>query len=301
MIQVNFNVINQKGAPSLREDLFANRPSAGQTGRLFVSTDTLLLFRDTGTSWSTIGGGSGGSQNIDNVLSLGGSFTANRKINTNTFDFQIESASTTLFDYNNSTNVLTIGTGATTKVDLLNLYGNSVTVFSDITLFLAAGSTLKTYVSGTDQGIKIINGEYLFGDYGGTLTGAIMVISGNTIYTGNNSGSFGYTLDFLDMKISLGDYDTFGNGVVFRVDDINEEIYTEFLNLQYGLKVIPQHTYLGDFGLNYNGYFIHIDDANEKLILNGTNLLSTSAGSTSSQHLVVTINGTIYKIQLKNA
>jgi hypothetical protein len=41
-------------------DLFANRPSFGIVGRIFISTDTKEFFRDTGTSWELIGGpGSG--------------------------------------------------------------------------------------------------------------------------------------------------------------------------------------------------------------------------------------------------
>jgi hypothetical protein len=41
-------------------DTFANRPSFGIVGRIFISTDTKEFFRDTGTSWELIGGpGSG--------------------------------------------------------------------------------------------------------------------------------------------------------------------------------------------------------------------------------------------------
>jgi hypothetical protein len=41
-------------------DIFANRPSFGIVGRIFISTDTKEFFRDTGTSWELIGGpGSG--------------------------------------------------------------------------------------------------------------------------------------------------------------------------------------------------------------------------------------------------
>jgi len=56
---VNFNILNQLGSPSLNSNTFANRPAAGQVGRLFISTDTLAIYRDNGTSWDQIGGGSG--------------------------------------------------------------------------------------------------------------------------------------------------------------------------------------------------------------------------------------------------
>ena len=53
---LNFNILNQLGSPSINSNVFANRPAAGQTGRLFVSTDTFEIYRDNGTSWDLIGG-----------------------------------------------------------------------------------------------------------------------------------------------------------------------------------------------------------------------------------------------------
>ena len=53
---VDFNILNQLGSPSLNSNTFANRPAAGQTGRLFVSIDTFEIYRDNGTTWDLIGG-----------------------------------------------------------------------------------------------------------------------------------------------------------------------------------------------------------------------------------------------------
>ncbi len=53
---VDFNILNQLGSPSINSNTFANRPAAGQTGRLFVSTDTYEIYRDNGTTWDLIGG-----------------------------------------------------------------------------------------------------------------------------------------------------------------------------------------------------------------------------------------------------
>jgi len=60
-IAVDFNVLNQKGSPAWYSDIFANRPTAGYTGRMFISTDTFVFYRDTGTTWETIGGSGSGS------------------------------------------------------------------------------------------------------------------------------------------------------------------------------------------------------------------------------------------------
>ncbi len=53
---VDFNILNQLGSPAINSNTLANRPAAGQTGRLFVSIDTFALYRDNGTGWDLIGG-----------------------------------------------------------------------------------------------------------------------------------------------------------------------------------------------------------------------------------------------------
>lgn len=55
MITVDYSVLNQFGTPMFYSDVFANRPAAGIAGRLFVSTDTKLWYRDTGSTWDLIG------------------------------------------------------------------------------------------------------------------------------------------------------------------------------------------------------------------------------------------------------
>jgi hypothetical protein len=66
-IEIYNYVSNQKGSPALYSDILANRPAAGFLGRLFISTDTLEIYRDTGTAWALISGGGGGSVNIYNT------------------------------------------------------------------------------------------------------------------------------------------------------------------------------------------------------------------------------------------
>lgn len=59
-LEIYNSVVNQLGSPAIYSATFANRPAAGFTGRLFVSTDTNELYRDTGTAWVLIGAGGGG-------------------------------------------------------------------------------------------------------------------------------------------------------------------------------------------------------------------------------------------------
>jgi len=75
-IEIYNYVSNQKGSPALYSDIFANRPAAGFLGRLFVSTDTLEIYRDTGTAWALISGGGGGV----NIYNSDGTLTAARTV-----------------------------------------------------------------------------------------------------------------------------------------------------------------------------------------------------------------------------
>jgi len=52
------SVLNQFGSPSINSNTLANRPTFGQPGRLFVSTDTLAIYRDTGSAWDNLTSGS---------------------------------------------------------------------------------------------------------------------------------------------------------------------------------------------------------------------------------------------------
>jgi len=65
------SVLNQFGSPSINSNILANRPAFGQVGRLFVSTDTLAIYRDTGTAWDNLTSGGGGSQNLQQVTTIG--------------------------------------------------------------------------------------------------------------------------------------------------------------------------------------------------------------------------------------
>jgi hypothetical protein len=67
-------VLNQFGSPSLNSNTFANRPAAGQPGRLFVSTDTLVLYRDNGSSWQVVSA-TGATQNLEQTTTNGNTTT----------------------------------------------------------------------------------------------------------------------------------------------------------------------------------------------------------------------------------
>jgi hypothetical protein len=55
-ISVDYDVLNQKGSPAWYSDTFANIPTPGYKGRMFISTDTFAFYRDNGTGWDLVGG-----------------------------------------------------------------------------------------------------------------------------------------------------------------------------------------------------------------------------------------------------
>lgn len=48
-------VINSGGVPSIQAGLDAEKPAAGTAGRLYVATDTQMIYLDTGTEWVKVG------------------------------------------------------------------------------------------------------------------------------------------------------------------------------------------------------------------------------------------------------
>ncbi|MDG0815896.1 phage tail protein [Bdellovibrio svalbardensis] len=52
-------VQNTGGTPSMQTGLFASRPAFGTAGRIYISSDTNTIYRDTGSAWVAIGDGAG--------------------------------------------------------------------------------------------------------------------------------------------------------------------------------------------------------------------------------------------------
>lgn len=48
-------VANAGNAPSIQAGLDASKPAAGTAGRLYVTTDTQIIYRDTGSAWAKVG------------------------------------------------------------------------------------------------------------------------------------------------------------------------------------------------------------------------------------------------------
>lgn len=51
MPNIDLSILNQRATPAFFADTLANRPAPSFVGRIFISTDTLDLYRDTGSAW----------------------------------------------------------------------------------------------------------------------------------------------------------------------------------------------------------------------------------------------------------
>jgi len=186
-------------------------------------------------------------------------------------------------------------------------FANEIYTFGDWSMNgrgLKIDSNNLLYYLGQDGlGLKINsnNQNYSLGDY--DYSGA----NGCNIYIDDTSGIIqtrvfgnlgrGIKLDNISGIYYFGDYDLANNSTRIEVNDNTQQIF--LYNNTSGLTCDGNVTIIGDFvGIGNNTEF-GIDDTNEILIFS-SNLLTTSVGSTSSQHLKIKVNGTEYRIALKN-
>jgi hypothetical protein len=170
--KVNFSVNNQLATPAIHAAALANRPAAGQPGRVFIDTDnpSTGIYRDTGTAWIQIAATS--SPEVDTLQTV----TDRGNTTDNTLILTYDS----LFNGSNAIEFFDIGTTATrysiTKQgtgNRLTLQGNSPLSTNDIGLMIdAPNNTLRTYwgSSFNTRGIScdFTNNIYRLGNISGT-------------------------------------------------------------------------------------------------------------------------------------
>jgi hypothetical protein len=202
--------------------------------------------------------------------------------------------------------IASLGSGTTPNLQQVTDVGNNTT--NDIRLDFVGEQQAGLFVYDTGN----FQNKLFFGiDANGVgqveyfVSGAINTNMGfsfgnnSTIYSfyGDNS-RIGFILDFNGNTYFIGDPDKYINGTALIVDDVNQQIQTQFYN-SFGIQMSPQSVRIGDYDATANSTYIEISDVNQRLNVS-SNLLSASSGSNSSQHLCIWVNGTQYKIQLKN-
>ena len=175
---------------------------------------------------------------------------------------------------------------------------------------------------------------FQLGDFEGNQNGNKIVVEDNNyrIYTVLSNNDYGIDIDKVTQFVRLGDYGNNLGSTILKLDTDTQKAYISayggetsngvFLDFNNG------YYFFGDNGDWYTESYLGINAQENNLVLNsneisitsnylylngytyteintnGINIngsvLSTSSGSVSSQHLVLTINGNQYKIQLRN-
>jgi hypothetical protein len=179
---VNFNILNQLGSPAINSNTFANRPAAGQTGRLFVSTDTFEIYRDNGTTWDLIGGPGTSTITGSGTATQVAYFTSSQAIGSSANLFWDNT--NTRLGVGTATPGYTIEANGAIKADRVYLAG--ATAGNGALYWTSDRVTIANYNAGGIVHIETNGGAAaaIFGsDYTGTFTSGI----GTRGYTGSTS------------------------------------------------------------------------------------------------------------------
>ena len=210
-ISVDYDVLNQRGSPAWFTDTFANIPTAGFVGRMFISKDTFAFYRDTGTGWDLIGGpgigtltGSGvvgqvsffnGTQVLAGNNNLFWDNTNSRLgINTTTpgVALDIHSTANSLIQLNNTTtanSVIAFQNQSVTKWRIGNEYGSGANIFSIFnftttsTPFQISNTTNQITINGAvDLGTNSLTGNSFISMGNGASSGVIALKQNGTVF-----------------------------------------------------------------------------------------------------------------------
>jgi hypothetical protein len=206
MIVLDLSILNQKGTPMFNSDTFANRPTFGIVGRIFISTDTAAIYRDTGTAWDLIADGGSSSTNIYNS---NGTLSGNRTVSSGGFNLTFNPSTTfdtTLTAANNASSLALFGVNrlsyaaAFSANNIGSLYGGAsafaLQTFAGSATFAnsnvaSGGSSVNSIDFSTggstititqSSGIRAMTGQQNLFQYQGTNSGTIThaAISQNT-------------------------------------------------------------------------------------------------------------------------
>lgn len=213
---------------------------------------------------------------------------------------------------------------------------SNATTFVDSVLENGSDYLYSNYGGYTGLGLDFANFTSYLGDWNNLINGTTLVVNDQTneIYTKFNGLVNGFALNFVASSYLFGSIGTNTNllidsnnqyiqmlinsngyffadgttlstrtGAIYTLVTNTQGVYTQDAgNNNFGIRVdFPNRiTSLGDWSGSFSAYYLNLDDINGVLELNGTNLQSNTAGGSSGEHLVLTLNGTQYKIALLN-
>jgi len=284
---VTLDILNQKGTPAFFADTLANRPAAGFTGRIFVSTDTLDLYRDTGTTWVLLSPSSTGTitgTGTTNTLPLfTGSTSLGNSALTQTTGVNITIGSVgTPYDFigygNNYANKFIVN-GAT-NTQILVGDGTTITAGTGITI---SGGTISTTGGITGTGSA---GQVSF------WSGASSISGNNNLFWDNVNGHLGIGTTTPSTALSI-------NHNQNQIIQINQTTFGNNCNIAYQSNGITNWRVGNSYNVGANDFaFYDVLNSAERFSIKTTGQTfvgtqTTSSGllvvnnSTADQHLVV--------------
>lgn len=228
----------------------ANLPLRAALGTLFIASDTLVIYRWTGTGWVTIGGGGGafnGAENgldvnFNNKVVLGGTLVQNTQISGN--------------------NAYLIKFDDYTQFAI----GNNI---QPSLLLDTPNSKISTSYNGSIIGLSLdfANNNYYLGN---TLSASYIFVSPTSIQFGEwNNGTNCLNASINDGGLSLGDIAGVINGTYLQIDAVNSLIKTSYQGNDIGLKLDFNNGFykLGDYFGLVNNTKIILDDGLQRINL----------------------------------
>lgn len=256
-IQFNNGIINVKGTPGVITDTLANRPNANTVllGTIFFSTDNNIIYQvhtiGALQGWAVMGGGGGGTQNLDNVLFQGGQFTSDRLSNLNNFDwtlynvndFVIKFGDNSYWDFkqnqfaffNTSGNTNLIEANANTGDVFLGDFRGTYTG-TYISIYQASFKQIGLWIQGK-EGVSVRENYVAIGDENQTTNGNYFevnnIVSRIRTYLGFEDiiqTRFGFNTEYTNLIASLGDYNNENNKTKIEIIDVNSEMFLQSPN-----------------------------------------------------------------------
>jgi hypothetical protein len=240
-IRLGNQVINQFGAPSINENTTGNRPTFGQTGRLFVDTTTNVLQRDTGSAWVDIGAASP-TPSLQAVCTVGATYTSDAFF-----------SSVRIGKGGPTANTANTTLGDSSLVSINNVSGNNNTAIGYAALqFTTSGAQNTSLGNFAGRGITSGGTNTCIGSQSGAYN--LTTSGGNTfvgVAAGAYSGGSYNTLigDNVDTQSSVGNLFALGNVMIGRLIGTGITAYHSY-NVFIGYNTASGYTGNGVNGLN---------------------------------------------------
>jgi hypothetical protein len=279
-ISINNSVANINGTPGAASGVFNDRPAAADVadGTLYFATDTVAIYQTVAGSWVNYSGGGGGTPGIDTVLSQNQIFTNDRLINTNNFEFIINSlkqltlqSNTTLTSLKIEENLIKTRSNTNGDTGLFLNFAANISVLGDwgntnnktnLIVDDTASYVYTTGFNGTIEGLLIsfTTPSYTLGaQFNGNQTNLDVNDGYAWIKAMHNGVDKGFYLDYSTSQYYFGAC-TSGNQTNLLINDLNENITTLYNGNELGLK-LDFATNVFEFGETGNNNYITINNA----------------------------------------